>query len=90
MFWCLDSKKAQKDEKLVFQEKRRKCRPTYNNDDTRIVRKIRFRSSFKKTVRNLFTNPWKIAKKKFIFGKVAGSKNEFFHKYFLKILLKFK
>ena len=53
IFSCLDSKKAQKHQKLVFLKKNcRKCRPTKsrikeNNDHTKVVRKIRFRSSFK-------------------------------------------
>ena len=33
-------------------------------------------------------NPWKIPKKKFIFNKVADSKNEFIHTNFLRFLLK--
>ena len=33
-------------------------------------------------------NPRKIPKKKFIFSKVAGSKNEFIHMYFQSFLLK--
>ena len=33
-------------------------------------------------------NPWKIHKKKFVFNKVADSKNELIHTNFLKFLLK--
>ena len=33
-------------------------------------------------------SPWKIPKKKLIFSKVAGSKNEFTHMYLSRFLLK--
>ena len=43
------TKKAKKDEKLIFQENADLHKPyKKNNDHTRILRKVRFRSSFNK------------------------------------------
>ena len=41
---------------------------------------------WKKTSETCKQNPTKISKKKFIFSKVTGSKNEFIHMYFPRIL----
>ena len=43
---------------------------------------------WKKSSKNFKQNPWKKPKKKFIFIKVAGIKNEFIRKYFLKVFSK--
>ena len=40
----------------------------------------------KKSSETFKQNPWKIAKKKFIFSEVAGSENELIHVFF-KVLL---
>ena len=43
---------------------------------------------WKKSSETFKQSPWKIPKKKFRFSKVAGSKNEFIHICFSRILLK--
>ena len=43
---------------------------------------------WKTSSENFKQNPWKVPKKLFIFGKVAGGKNEFIHAYFSRFFIK--